>query len=321
VILTLPIYAWDSVTERVSLLMTAVGRRRGGPLGTKSPLGLPELISMYETLSKCMLQIDKQPLGRTHVDVFADEPFAGCRNVLVEYLGKYNERAEILRSKPRELSNPPDVTYTFPGLKSDHSVQTGRHDSLPTTFDEYSIGHYRRLHEKFADNLPNKLSESQMQCLQNLLAYEMQYLRGCDLEWVALEGIPKPAGMFSTLAMLRGQILTVLVSADTAGGSKDSGDESSSSVELVGPGPPQPKPRCAQPPQGGAAAPVGDDSDSEDSLCKVLCGPGPMAAESDDESDDDIVFLGSERKSRPPKMRKAMVGGPRSNMRALRCGM
>jgi hypothetical protein len=302
-------------------MVTAFGRCRGGPLGTRSPLGLPELISMYEWLSTCMLQIDKQSPGRTLVDVFADVSFAGCRNALVEYLGKYNERAEILRSKPRDLSNPPDVMYTFPGLKSEHCVQTGGHDSLPTTFDDFSIRHYRCLHKKLPDKLPDKFSESQMQCLQTLLTYEMQYLRGCDLQWVAPEGIPKPAGRFSTLAMLQDMILTVNVRAGTAGGSKDSGDESSSSVELVGPGPPQPKPRCAQPPQGGAAAPVGDDSDSEDSLCKVLCGPGPMAAESDDESDDDIVFLGSERKSRPPKMRKAMVGGPRSNMRALRCGM
>ena len=244
-----------------------------------------------------MLQIDKEPPGRTLrlVDVFGDEPIAGCRNALVEYLGKYNERAEILRSKPRELSNPPDVTYTFPGLKADHCVQTGGHDSLPTTFDEFSIRHYRILHEKFPDKLPDKFSESQMQCLQTLLTYEMQYLRGCDLQWVAPEGIPKPAGRFSTLAMLQDMILTVNVRAGTAGGSKDSGDESSSSVELVGPGPPR-KPRCAQPPQGGVAAPAGDDSDSDDSLCKVLCGPGPMA----------VPFV---------------EGGPRSNMRALRCGM
>jgi len=173
--------------------MTAVGRRRGGPLGTKSPLGLPELISMYERLSKCMLQIDKQPLDRTLVDVFAYDLFAGRRNALVEYLGKFNERVEILRSKPRELSNPPDVMYTFPGLKSDHCVQTSGPDSLPTTFDDFSIRHYQCLHEKLPDKLPDKLSESQMQSLQSLLAYEMQYLRCCDLEWVSPAGhAPEP---------------------------------------------------------------------------------------------------------------------------------
>ena len=171
---------------------------------------------MYEWLSTCMAQFDKQPPGRTVVDVFEDVPFAGCRNALVEYLGKYNERAEILRSKPRELSNPPDVTYTFPGLKSDHSVQTGGHDSLPTTFDDFSICHYQMLHEKFPNKLPVKLSESQMQFLQSLLAYEMQYLRGCDLEWVSPEGrAPEPTDDDSddTLRCLMGRDKLLLMHA------------------------------------------------------------------------------------------------------------
>jgi len=171
---------------------------------------------MYEWLSTCMAQFDKQPPGRTVVDVFEDVPFAGCRNALVEYLGKYNERVEILRSKPRKLSNPPDVMYTFPGLKSDHSVQTGGHDSLPTTFDDFSICHYQMLHEKFPNKLPVKLSESQMQFLQSLLAYEMQYLRGCDLEWVSPEGrAPEPTDDDSddTLRCLMGRDKLLLMHA------------------------------------------------------------------------------------------------------------
>jgi len=168
----------------------------------KSPLGLPELTKVYKHISKCMPQNDE--ILRTPVDVFADEPFAGCRNAVVEYLGKYPGRLEILNSKPRELSNPPGVVYTFPGLKSEH--KTGGYPSIRTTFDGFSIDHYQRLHQTFAAKLPDRFSESQMQLFQTLLTYEMQYLRGCDLQWV-----PNPAGKFSSLAMLQDRALTVRI--------------------------------------------------------------------------------------------------------------
>jgi hypothetical protein len=121
-----------------------------------------------------MPENDYQTLRRP-VHQFEKEPFPGCRNAVVEYFGKYAGRLEILRSKPRELSNPPDVVFTFPGLEDPR---------IPTTFGEFSIGHYKLLHEMYSGKLLDRFSVGDMQCLQRLLTCEMQYLRGCDLQWL-----------------------------------------------------------------------------------------------------------------------------------------
>ena len=252
--------------KSVSLsLVTLRGRCRGGPPGTKSPLGLPELINVYNAVGKCMPK--EYEILKAPVDVFAGEP--GCRNAVVEYLGKYPGRVEILRSKPRKLSNlewlnPPEEVYTFPGLESIH--KTRGYDGIPTTFDELSIDHYIRLHQMF-DKLPDRLSESQMQCIRTLMMYEMKYLRGCDSQWVS-----EPNGKFSSLAMLQDEPLTVRVRAGagggpgsketgSAGGTEESGDESSSSVVFVG---------LDGRDSGGAAA----LSAGEEKGCNISCGGG-----------------------------------------------
>ena len=104
------------------------------------------------------------------------------------------------------------------------------------------------------------------------------------------KGVPEAAGKFSSIAMLQDNLkaLTVHLRVGTGGGSKESGDDSSSSVEVVGLEPtlkprcaqPPRKPRCAQPPRGGVVALPGDESDSDVSIREVLDGQGPMAAES-----------------------------------------
>jgi hypothetical protein len=184
---------------------------------------LPELIDIYNAVGKWLLE--NAETGN-RVDVFAHEPFSGWRNALVEYLGKHAGRAKILESEPQRLFSldPANGTFTFPG-----------HNGKPMalTFVPNNVRYYQKLHRLFQRPLLDSLNVAEMKHLRGLLVLEIKYLRGCDLQWV-----PKPAGLLSTLAMLQGKILTVLVRAGTAGGVKDSGDESSSSVELVGPGPP-----------------------------------------------------------------------------------
>ena len=263
--------------------MTLRGRCRGGADGTKSPLGTPELIAMYKQVSKCMPPIDE--LLQKPVDLFAGEPL--LRNAVVEYLGKYPGRLEILSLKPRVLSNPPCVLCNFPGLKSEH--KRGGKRGIPTTFDEHSTGHYKLLLEQFANKLPGAFSESEMQCFQTLLTYEMGYLRGCDLQW-----LPQPDGKFPSLAMLQDKALTVRVRAD-------SGEESSSSLQYMGLEPP---PKAAPAPHLGAEPARLPDPDSDDSLRRVLDGKGQTAAQEEEEngheSDDS---LGNERDPRAPKRR------------------
>ena len=259
---------------------------------------------MYQHINKCMPKDDE--ILKASVDVFAQLP--GSRNAFQEYFGGIRGRVEILRSNPRELSNPPGIVYTFPGLKSEH--KTGGYPAIPTTFDNWSIDHYQRLHETF--KLPARCCESDMQRLQSLIVYEIQYLRGCDLQWV-----PQPAGKFSSLAMLQGKALTARVRAGAGGPEKDavgrsgfnpagkfsslamlqdkaltvhvradSGDESSSSVEFLGleeaPPPPPHVPSFAQPPLGGMVPPAGEDSDSDDTLLTILDPPAAVATEGDD---------------------------------------
>jgi len=175
------------------------------------------------------------------VDVFAHEPFSGWRNALVEYLSKHAGRAKILESEPQRLFSldPANGTFTFPG-----------HNGKPMalTFVPNNVRYYQKLHRLFQRPLLDSLNVEELKHLKSLLVLEIKYLRGCDLQWVS-----KPAGLLSTLAMLQDKILTVLVRADTAGGCKDSGDESSSSVELVGLEQ-QLKPRFEQLAQGGVAA-------------------------------------------------------------------
>jgi hypothetical protein len=84
-----------------------------------------------------------------------------------------------------------------------------------------------------------------MEKLRGLLIGEIKYLGGCNVQW--RPSGPEPAGKFSSLAMLQDKALTFPVRAGASGcpGSKESGDESSSSVEVVG---------VQQLPTGGAAA-------------------------------------------------------------------
>jgi len=185
------------------------------------------------------------------VDVFALEPFSGWRKALVEYLGKHAGRVKILEAEPKRivLSDPANEKFTFLGY-DDTSM------TLRTNFVPNNIRLYKRLYSRFQRPLLDSLNVEDMKNLRGILVLEIKYLRGCDLQWV-----PKPAGLLSTLAILQDKILTVNVRAGTAGECKDSGEESSSSVELVGPGPPpnplcagpQRQPRCEQPPQGGVA--------------------------------------------------------------------
>ena len=245
--------------------MTLRGRCRGGPPEKKCPLGLPELVSMYKHINTCMPEDDDEP-GKilAPVDVFAQSP--GSRNAFEEYFGGIHGRVEILRSNPRTLSNPAGVVYTFTGLRPEHSTRQLGYPVIPTTFDKHSTDHYQRLHETF--NLPYWCSEGDMQRLQSLIAYEIRYLRGCDLQWV-----PEPAGKFYSLAMLQDKALTAHVRAG------ETGDESSSSVEFMGldeprrpPPPPRRLPRCSQPPRGGVMVPAftaGDDSDTDETLTIV----------------------------------------------------
>ena len=200
-------------------LVTLRGRCRGGPPEKKCPLGLPELISMYKHINTCMPEDDEFGEILPPVDVFAQSP--GSRNAFEDYFGGIHGRVEILRSNPRTLSNPAGVVYTFTGLRPEHSTRQLGYPVIPTTFDKHSTDHYQRLHETF--NLPYWCSEGDMQRLQSLIAYEIRYLRGCDLQWV-----PEPAGKFYSLAMLQDKALTAHVRAG------ETGDESSSSVEFMG---------------------------------------------------------------------------------------
>ena len=161
----------DAFNSCLSILVTLRCRCRGGPPGTKSPLGLPELIEMYNAIGKLLLEHDET---EDLVDVFALEPFAGYRDALEEYLGKYPERVEVLTAKPRHLSDPPNVMLTFPGL----------HEPARTTFSYRVIAWFKKLSEIFQEGRPGSYTETRMSRLQALLLLEMQYLRGCDLRWV-----------------------------------------------------------------------------------------------------------------------------------------
>ena len=129
---------------------------------------------MYNAIGKLLLEhAETEDL----VDVFALEPFAGYRDALEEYLGKYPERVEILTAKPRHLSDPPNVMLTFPGL----------HEPARTTFSYRVIAWFKKLSEIFQEGRPGSYTETRMSRLQALLLLEMQYLRGCDLRWVEPE--------------------------------------------------------------------------------------------------------------------------------------
>ena len=159
----------------LSILVTLQCRCRGGPTGTKSPLGLPELIEMYNAIK---LMRDHAKTGNRRVDVFALEPFAGHRDALEEYLGKYPERVGILKAKPRHLSDPANVMLTFPGLDKPER----------TTFIGRAIPWYEKCNKDFQEAPRDSFTESRMCLLLSLLLLEMRYLRGCDLRWVESEG-------------------------------------------------------------------------------------------------------------------------------------
>ena len=163
------------MSTRLSILVTLQCRCRGGPTGTKSPLGLPELIEMYNAIGKLLR--DHAKTG-DRVDVFALEPFAGHRDALEEYLGKYPERVEILKTNPRHLSDPANVMLTFPGLDKPER----------TTFIGRAISWYEKCNQDFQEAPRDSFTESRMCLLLSLLLLEMRYLRGCDLRWVESEG-------------------------------------------------------------------------------------------------------------------------------------
>ena len=214
-------------------LVTLRGRCRGGPPSTKCPLGLPELIDLYNAIGQWLLR--NAETGNRRVDVFALEPFAGHRDALVVYLGVHAERVKILQSAPRlHLSDPANGTFTFPGYDSDAA--------MPLRFVPNNIRLYVRLRRAFRPLL-DSFNAVELQQLRGLLGLEIKYLRGCDSQWVPSG--PEPAGKFSSLAMLQDKALTAHVRAGAGGGSKKSEDESSSSLEIVG---------VKQLPPGGAAA-------------------------------------------------------------------
>ena len=199
-------------------LVTLRGRCRGGPPGAKSPLGQPELIDIYNAIGQWLLQ-NAQTGNR--VDVFALEPFAGYRDALVEYLGMHAGRVKVLNSAGRlHCSDPANRTFTFPGYDGNAAMHL--------CFPPNNIRLYGRLYRAFRPQL-DSFNVEEIQKLRGLLVLEIKYLRGCDSQW-----IPEPAGKFSSLAMLQGKALTARVRAGAAGGSKQSGDESSSSFDIVG---------------------------------------------------------------------------------------
>ena len=240
---------------------------------------------MYNAVCKWLLEHAETG---NRVDAFALEPFAGRRNALMEYLGMHAGRVKILESAPRiHLSDPANGTFTFPGLDG---------PGIPLRFVQNNIRYYNRLNTAFQRPLLDSFGVAEMKVLRGLLVLNIKYLRGCDSQWVS-----EPNGKFSSLAMLQDEALTVRVRAGA-------GNESSSSVEIVGMEPPRRPPlpqrrvpRCSQPPQGGVMVPAftaGDDSDSDDTLLKVLDG---WAAE------------------QPNNLKRRKAQPPREGVASIRC--
>ena len=190
---------------------------------------------MYNAVCKWLLAI---PENKDHdrVDVFALKEFAGRRNALKKYLSKYAGRVKILESAPRvHLSDPANRIFTHPGLDR----------GIDLIFVRNYIRSYKLRLSTFQWPKSDKLNVGEMEKLRGLLIGEIKYLGGCNVQW--RPSGPEPAGKFSSLAMLQDKALTFPVRAGASGcpGSKESGDESSSSVEVVG---------VQQLPTGGAAA-------------------------------------------------------------------
>ena len=188
---------------------------------------------MYNAVCKWLLE---NPETEDCVDVFALEPFAGRRNDLKKYLGKYAGRMKILESAPRVyLSDPANRIFTPPGLV----------EGIDIRFIPNNIRNYNSRHRAFHWPRLDRLNVAEMEKLRGLLVLEIKYLGGCNVQW--RPSGPEPAGKFSSLAMLQDKALTFPVRAGASGGPgpKESGDESSSSVEVVG---------VQQLPTGGAAA-------------------------------------------------------------------
>jgi hypothetical protein len=176
---------------------------------------MPELVDIYNAIGQWLLE---HPETERRVDVFALEQFARYRKDLKEYIGKHAGRVEILESQPRiHLSDPADIKFTVPG-----------HREIHVPFIPNNIRLYKRYYGAFRRQLDSFNAEELGQ-LKGLLGLEIKYLRGCDLQWV-----PEAAGKFSSLAMLQDKALTVHLRVGTGGGSKESGDDSSSDVEVIG---------------------------------------------------------------------------------------
>ena len=177
---------------------------------------------MYNAVCKWLLE---NPETEDRVDVFALEPFAGRRNDLKKYLGKYAGRMKILESAPRvHLSDPANRIFTPPGLV----------EGIDIRFIPNNIRNYNSRHRAFHWPRSDRLNVAEMEKLRVLLVLEIKYLGGCNVQW--RPSGPEPAGKFSSLAILQDKALTFPVRAGASGGpgSKESGDESSSSVEIVG---------------------------------------------------------------------------------------
>ena len=188
---------------------------------------------MYNAVRKWLLE-NFENMDR--VDVFALKEFAGRRNALKKYLSKYAGRVKILESAPRvHLSDPANRIFTHPGL--DHGIDL--------IFVRNYIRSYKLRLSTFQWPKSDELNVGEMEKLRGLLIGEIKYLGGCNVQW--RPSGPEPAGKFSSLAMLQDKALTFPVRAGASGGPgpKESGDESSSSVEVVG---------VQQLPTGGAAA-------------------------------------------------------------------
>ena len=162
---------------------------------------------MYNAIGK--LSRDHAETG-DRVDVFALEPFAGHRDALEEYLGKYPERVEILKTNPRHLSDPANVMLTFPGLD----------EPARTTFFCRVIPWYEKCNQDFQGVPRDSFTKSRMLLFLSLLLLEMRFLRGCDLRWVESEGADIEGGD---------------VPSEAAGGGGDGASQSSPKGESQAP--------------------------------------------------------------------------------------
>lgn len=152
-------------------------RCRGGTDDEPAPLDVKDLILIYRIVGAMKDGVK---------DLFEIETIKNLRKHFELYLSKHPERIKAIESQLRVVSDPEEASDSFELMFTALNGEEVR-TTLQTQFLMEDLAKYKMLHNMSVSSASvgaGIFYNLERKQLQDLLALEIRYLRGCDIVWV-----------------------------------------------------------------------------------------------------------------------------------------